>query len=178
MNWDELYEIFLEGELGNFKYQKQESDKSMYLFDKSINEDIPMTWMMNKGFEINAYNASTSKKSKGKVLMAGLGIGYDAVMLMDDSKVDSITIVERAQEVIDLTMRYLPKHSKFNIVHDRILHYMENTNETFDTIYFDIFYEDPSVFPKELEILTKIAKKILNDGGEIIFWSKYKLLDL
>ena len=133
MNWNDFYKVVMDGKEGKWLIQKQ-PDGTVYLFDTTRS----FTWMMDKNSEINAYN-SIKVNAKGKVLMGGLGIGYEAFFLKELPEVNEIIIIEREKEIIDLTTRYL-KHSKIKVINDHVLSFMNKTNETFDLVYFDIFF--------------------------------------
>lgn len=153
--------------------RRQPSDKAVFLDDKTTG----LCWQAGGQLLYQSAGAIT-QKATGSILMAGLGVGHEMFILAHDYTVNSITVVESDQEIIDLTTQYL-SHSKITIVHDRILHYMENTGgETYDTIYFDIFPASPTQFSNETKILTEAANKVLNPGGRVLFWNLWKPLEL
>jgi len=181
MNWDKFYDIVIAGKKDGWEVAKQlENNKTVLLinhnfklYDDNGNKGS-FSWMLNRKVEENAQH-SRAQGSYGRVLMGGLGIGYDAFMLSYDPNVTSIVIVEKEKEVIDLVKKYIT-HPKINIIHDRILHYMQTTKEIFDTTYFDIFPDSPTLFPKEVNILTKESKRL--GANKILFWMRYKPLEL
>jgi len=172
-NWDNFYRIVKEGKTNLWEIKKQFGDKSVFLFKR---DGSGFTWMINSRHEINAYN-SLKQGAKGDILMAGLGIGYEPFILCDRQGVKSIDIVECDEEIIYLTSKYL-KDNKINIIHDRVLHFMQSTDKKYDAIYFDIFPRDPTSFPDEVKILTKASKDILKSNGKIMFWRQYPPLEL
>jgi len=174
MMWDNFYDVVIEGQCGNWKIEKQPSDKSVFLFDTTRN----FTWMVNSEFEIMA-ESSLKMNPTGNMLMAGLGIGYEAFFLKERPEIAKITIVEREPEIIELTTRYL-RHDKIHVVNDKVLHFLNTTTDKFDFVYFDIFHDSPAefMFPRETAILKQATKRVLTEGGRTGFWNKYPLLDL
>jgi predicted methyltransferase len=63
-------------------------------------------------------------KAHGKVLTYGLGLGYFAFMASAKHEVDSVTIVERSADVIELfktwLLPYFPNKDKIRIVCERL----------------------------------------------------------
>lgn len=133
---------------------------------------IELTWMMTNEYEVAAHS-ELKEKAKGDVLLAGLGIGYANKLIAE--QVNSIVVVEKEREVIDL---YPNKDPKTEIVHDRILHYLQITERMFDVIFLDIFPNEPMYFPREVAILTEHAQARLKPNGDILFWHLYPLLEL
>lgn len=87
--------------------------------------------------------------SEGKVLTYGLGLGYYAYMAAIKPEVESVTVVERSRDVIDLFKKYIlpqfPSPDKIEIVESDAFDYAENKMQTggFDTVFVDIWH-DPS----------------------------------
>lgn len=88
------------------------------------------------------------KEAKGHVLTFGLGMGYFAYMASNKEEVETITIVERDKNVIELFSNViLPQFKnkdKIKIICDDAFEYMDNTfattkcNYVFTDIYHDI----------------------------------------
>ena len=84
------------------------------------------------------------QEAAGKVLTLGCGMGYFAYMTALKDNVESVTIVEKEQDVIDLfTSFILPQFSckeKINIVHADAFDYMENLPDgEYDYCFVDIW---------------------------------------
>ncbi len=81
----------------------------------------------------------------GRVVTFGLGLGYYAYMVSEKAEVESITVVERSREVIELFTTYiLPQFShpeKVNIIEADAYAYMEHQmpKESFDLAFVDIW---------------------------------------
>lgn len=157
---------------GDWILVKQKGDKSVFLL-KKLEDGSEFGWIMNSYWEKNCYN-SVAQDATGKILMAGLGVGYEAFILDSKESVESMTIVECDEDIITLSTPVLANCGKVTIVPDYILHFLETTVEKFDVIYFDIFPASMIEFPDEVEILVKEAQKKLNPNGKIMFWKQFK----
>ena len=140
---------------------------------RKFNEEIHLmhkeqSWISTSVWELGTHD-ELKEKAKGDVLLAGLGLGYDVWMLKDNLDVKSVTVVEFEQDVIDLVWEHI-KNPKSKIVHDRILNYLKTTDKRFDTIWFDIFPNDPFYYPEETKILLNVASHRLNIDGITLFW--------
>jgi len=79
------------------------------------------------------------KKARGRVLVGGLGIGMAAAMIADMPKVEEVTVVEFAPEVIEMMHDQLPKtKTSIKIVEADLFSYLKNCPD-FDFAYFDIW---------------------------------------
>jgi len=160
---------------GEWTLIKQDRDKSVCL-EKQDGYNI-FGWIMTSNLEQKA-NHSIAQGACGKILMAGLGVGWEAFFLNDDSHVETITIVEKDLNIITLSSPVLSHKEKVTIKNDTILHFMQTTRNKYDTIYFDVFPANPIYFPEEVKILTDAAQNILNEHGKILFWNMYRPLEL
>lgn len=103
-------------------------------------------WMLITPNEINTMTKPINK-SFGKVLTIGLGMGYFAYMTSLKEEVESVTIIESNQTVIDIFVKFiLPQfknRDKITIIQDDAFHYLENNELDYDYIFIDIWH-DPS----------------------------------
>ena len=134
-------------------------------------------WMMSHWWENRAYHA-LAQGASGDILMAGLGIGWEPWFLNEEDNVSSVTVIEHDPDIITLSSPVLVGKDKVTIIEAKILHYMQHTDNTYDTVYFDIFESNLMVYPDEVQILTQAANQILNPGGRVLFWKQYRPLDL
>ena len=99
-------------------------------------------WMMAVPSEFYT-NDPYAKKAKGNVITFGLGIGYFTYMTLLNKNVDSITIIEKSKEVIDLfkeIKKYFPHPEKIKIINaDAFDYFKENKLKKYDYIYVDIW---------------------------------------
>lgn len=94
-------------------------------------DDPPHWWSMQ----------DYARNSIGNVLVAGLGLGLVVHELLDKSDVDSITVVERNKDVIDLISPLLPKAEgvKFQIINKDFYDFIHESEEDFDRIIVDLW---------------------------------------
>ena len=109
----------------------------------------------------------------GKVVTFGLGLGYYAYMVSEKNEVESITVVERSEEVIRLFKKYiLPQfehREKVRIVKEDAFVYAEKNmpNENFDVAFVDIWRDgsDGAIAYKKMKPLEKLSGKT-----KFIYW--------
>jgi len=105
-------------------------------------------WMTVTPNEVNTMKKSIAD-AKGKVLTFGLGLGYFAFMAARKDEVESVTVVEYSEGVIDLFERcVLPQmkcKDKIRIVRSDAYRYAEQEmkREGYDFVFCDIWH-DPS----------------------------------
>lgn len=105
-------------------------------------------WMTLMPNETNTTKPAINA-SKGRVLTFGLGLGYYAYMASIIPEVESVTVVERSGDVIELFKQYIlpqfPDPDKVKIVQSDAFEYAENQMQAggFDTVFVDIWH-DPS----------------------------------
>ncbi|MDE5763407.1 MAG: class I SAM-dependent methyltransferase [Ruminococcus sp.] len=129
---------------------------------------IKSTWMSVTPNEVYTM-ADAISNAKGKVLTLGCGMGYFAYMASLKDEVDSITIVEIEQDIIDLFETHiLPQFQhkeKINIVKADAIEYMQNLDDgEFDYCFADIWIgiEDIAPYFSVKEIGRKLRKTKVN----------------
>lgn len=106
------------------------------------------------------------KKAHGKVVTFGLGLGYFAYMVSEKEDVDSITVVEKSENVIRLFKKHIlpcfKKKEKLRIVNADAFEYAEKEmpRENFDYAFVDTWRDASDGLPmyekmKKLEHLSK-----------------------
>lgn len=95
-----------------------------------IMADTEMERRTNRGFYIYA---------NGDVLVGGLGLGMILLAAQAKEEVNSITVVEISQEIIDLAAPQLPLNSKVNVICGDIFTWYPPKGVKYDTIYMDIW---------------------------------------
>lgn len=129
-------------------------------------------WMTLMPNEINTTLPAVDA-SVGKVLTYGLGLGYFAYMVSRKPDVESVTIVERSSDAINLFREsILPQFEfpeKINIVQSDAFDYAENclAEGKFNTVFTDLWH-DPSD-GVELYLRMKQYEDRLPDA-EFIYW--------
>lgn len=116
--------------------------------------------------EVSPYTIHTMgediQASHGEVLVLGLGLGYFPYMALQKKNVESVTVVEHDQNVIDLFRQHIlpqfrdEERDKLTIIHDDAFHYLENTSDG----RFDFCYAD--IWSTPMEVSTYLRMKELN----------------
>lgn len=115
--------------------------------------------MSNTPMELRT-NWSFCKKAHGDVLIGGLGIGLILLEIQSKPNINTITVVEKYQEVIELVGKQLPLSSKVNIINDDIFTY--KPEQKYDCIYLDIWnYINSDIYDKEMKPLKRRYSKFL-----------------
>jgi len=127
-----------EGSSGDFRIEKIKTDHYCgsdepldtytVLFNPhhNIMQDTTREYREHEEFLDDAY---------GDILVAGLGLGMIHQSLIDNPNVNSVTIIEKYQEVIDLVWEHCPKDENFRLVHADI--YEWTPDSKWDVGWFD-----------------------------------------
>lgn len=84
-------------------------------------------------------NSALLWKANGDVLIGGLGLGMVLLTVQAKEEVNSITVIEIHQEIIDLVAHQLPFSEKVSVVCGDIFEWYPPRGVKYDTIYFDIW---------------------------------------
>lgn len=125
-------------------------------------------------------NTEFIENAKGKVMIAGLGIGLILHNLRDkiaSGEVESITIVEKYQDVIDLVSPYY-SDLPITYINADILTYTPPKELVFDTLYFDIWATICTDNLEQMKDLKKRWKNNLVSGGWVDSWFRKRLISL
>lgn len=125
---------------------------------QEVKENGKIDWMSDSQGELDTAKEFI-EDSHGDILMVGLGLGF----LVDKITYDTLDIVEREQEVIDLYK------GKGNIILGDIFT-LDLEGRKYDIIYLDIWQNYFSDKTKDLEILTKKLTANLKESGQILWW--------
>ena len=120
-------------------------------------------------------------KCHGRVLTLGLGLGYFAFHASEKAEVESVTIVERSQDVIEIFKTYLlpqfPHGDKIKVVEADAFEYMQNEmpRGNFDYVFADLWHDASD----GLEMYRKLKKyEILAPSTKFDYWIEPSLLSL
>ena len=111
--------------------------------------------------------------ARGRVITFGLGLGYYAYMVSEKPEVESITVVEKSEEVIRLFTDYIlpqfPNRNKVKIVCADAFEYAENVmpSEHFDLAFVDT-WRDASDGEPMYKRMKKLEK--LNTPTPFMYW--------
>lgn len=141
---------------------KDEKSKIWYTW---MVDDPPHFWSMQ----------DYARNSIGNVLVAGLGLGLVTHELLRNVDIDSITVIERNKDVIDLIYPLLPKaeNVKFRILNKDFYDFIHESEEDFDRIIVDLWtsgsLEETKKILKEDVIPLSIYLKIRYPDASIVF---------
>ena len=113
------------------------------------------------------------ERARGRVVTFGLGLGYYAYMASEKKEVESVTVVEKSADVIELFSRYiLPQFShpeKIRIVNADAFEYAEHSmpSEHFDVAFVDTWRDASDGAP--MYVRMKRLER-LSCGTEFIYW--------
>ena len=107
--------------------------------------ETPMEHRTNSWFVCHAH---------GDVLIGGLGIGMIVLAIQDNDDVQSVTIIEKSESVINAVVPQLPLNNKVKIIQGDVFSYKPETR--FDCVYMDIWaYVNEDVY----EEMKKLKRK-------------------
>lgn len=116
-------------------------------------------------------------QAHGHVLVAGLGIGMVLLPLLKSGKIESVTVVEKYQEVIDLVSPSFAEFGdKLKIVCADIFEWKPEKGTKYNTIYFDIWPTITTDNLPEMATLHRRFAKCKAEGGWMGSWCKQELL--
>ena len=107
----------------------------------------------------------------GNVLIAGLGLGMFLHNIKNKKNIESITVIEYSNEVIQMVGKYFKEYDKIKIINENIFDYIPNIK--FDFAFFDIWSDISEENRKDFQIL----KEKFSEINEIICWSE-DILDI
>ena len=111
--------------------------------------------MSNSPMEYNT-NKSFIDKAKGRVLINGLGLGMVLSEILKKDTVESVTVIERSQDVINLTAPSFTHDPRVNIVHACAFEYTPEEGAIFDVVWHDIW---TYICPDNLKEMKKLEEK-------------------
>lgn len=102
-------------------------------------------------------NYGVVRASYGDVLIAGLGIGMITIPILRKPEVQSVTIIEKYQDVVDLVepalREKIPEATKLKVIVADIMDWTPPKGQKWDTIYFDIWPDITTENLKDMEVL-------------------------
>lgn len=172
-NWDikysnyEPYELFVRDD---FKYNYDKVLPQLGFFTSNFRfpaiYENDILWMSVTPNEINTMKEPIDN-AFGKVLTFGLGLGYYSYMVSLKNSVESVTIVEKDQNVINLFNKHIlplfKTKAKINIINMDAYDFLEKVMKDgdYDFVFVDIYHDAKD----GLEVYKKIStyeKKLKN----------------
>lgn len=109
--------------------------------------------------------------ARGRVLIAGLGLGMCVVPLLKSPRVERVTVIEVCQSVIDLVAPHID-HEKLDVIRADIYTWKPKRGAKYDTIFLDIW---PTINADDLPGITKLKRKFTRykaPGGWLGVWEE------
>ena len=127
-------------------------------------------------------NRDVVNAAHGDVLIAGLGLGMIICPIAQKDEVNSTTVIEISQDVIDLVEPYIRKYlkddaDKITIIHEDIFEY--KPTQKFDTIYFDIWGSfSGDEYPDTKKLIRKFSGSLVRDDDYYMdCWMRWLIKD-
>ena len=159
-----MAEILKDGKVGDYALSKFTiTDKDLLAKVRSGISNGTYIKLTHKG-EVVMSDTNMEKQTNyrfccnahGDVLIGGLGIGMIVLAIQDNPKVNSITILEKSNEVIQLVGEQLPLNSKVRIINADVFAWKPPKGKKFNCIYMDIWnWINSDVYRKEMIPLTR-----------------------
>lgn len=111
--------------------------------------------MSNTPMELRT-NAEFIRRATGRVLINGLGLGIVLTAILQKPDVHSITVIETAQEVIDLVAPTFCDDLRVTIIHADAFEYRPPTGARYDVVWHDIWDD---ICPGNLREMTRLHRK-------------------
>ena len=126
--------------------------------DECVMSDTTMEKYTNLDFCANAY---------GDIIIGGLGIGMIIMAIQDKSEVNSITVIEKNQEVIDMVASQLNFNDKVNIICADVFEWKPERGVKYDMAYMDIWnWINEDVYKNEMQPLKRKYARFLKSKNE------------
>lgn len=133
-------------------------------------------WMSLKPNEIETMREPLTR-ARGKVTVFGLGLGYFAFCASEKENVESVTVVERDENIIALfeeaILPHLKNRKKIRIVKCDAFEYMERNDHNTDYVFVDIWHDTSDGLPLYIK-----AKKLEHNFGRatVDYWIENSIL--
>lgn len=123
-----------------------------------VMSDTNMEKRTNSDFCINAH---------GDIIIGGLGIGMIIMAIQDKPEVNTITVIEKNQEVIDIVASQLNLNDKVNIICADVFEWKPERGVKYDMAYMDIWnWINEDVYKKEMQPLKRKYARFLRSKKE------------
>ena len=117
-----------------------------------------------------------AKRSRGRVLCGGLGLGLYPQFALSLPRVDSIDIVENDPHLIALVQETWKKNpwskmKRCRLVEAAIEDYLAETDRRYDTVYLTTWDSAYHEHLPHLNYLAGETQRILKPNGEVLLWA-------
>lgn len=149
--------------IGDFKLEKftiEKNNLAATIYGIIPGEYVRLTYkgevVMSDTMMEKRTNSDFCCNAHGDILIGGLGIGMIIMAIQDNDKVQSITVLEKNQEVIDMVASQLPFNNKVQIICADVFSWKPEKRQRFDCVYMDIWnYINSDVYHEEMKPLKR-----------------------
>lgn len=124
---------------------------------KLLDKEYPGIEIMSNSQQEKTSNTEIVERAKGDVLIAGLGIGLILLPIQNKKEVQTVTVVEKYSELIELVLIQLPINKKLNFILEDF--YEFKPKQKYDTIYIDLYPDAP------MTLVEQYRNEYLNENG-------------
>lgn len=118
-------------------------------------------WMLLSPHEINTMKNAINK-AFGNVITFGLGLGYFAYMCSIKEDVNTVTIIEKDDKIIDLFNKHIlplfENKEKIKIIKEDALTYLDNKVFTYDYAFIDLWHDTEDGLKLYIDCYNKAIK--------------------
>jgi len=97
-----------------------------------------------------------AKRNGGNILVNGLGLGVALVAILESEKVESVTIIEKSEDVIALVAPSFINDKRVSIIHVDAFDWKPPKGMRYSTVWHDIFDD---ICSDNLPLMTKLKRK-------------------
>lgn len=137
------------------------TEATLHLGGELVMQDTPQELSTHLQFMLHA---------KGRVLITGLGLGCAARGCLANPNVESVTVIERDKDVLELVAPHMPPTDRLKIVHSDALAWARLNRERFDMAWHDL-WSDPDKKERALELIhIKVIVALVRNVGHQGAW--------
>lgn len=148
-----------------------------HLTQKTLHQPPGEMVMHDRLCELNTH-LNFMLRAHGNVLITGLGLGCVVRGTLLNSRVDSITVVERDAQIIEMVWPHMPADPRLKLVHECALEFSKKAPR-YDTAWHDLWDNEDKGEPHlqviHAELLATLAHKV-RDQGAWAFPRRFKRL--
>lgn len=108
-------------------------------------------------------------RAHGHVLITGLGLGCVVRGTLLNPKVESITVVERDKDIIQMVWPHMPQDPRLTLEHSCAIEFCKKTDRRFDTAWHDLWNNadkgEPHLAVIHANTIANLAGKVKQQGA-------------
>lgn len=141
---------------------------------------VGRTLMMTDTSMEKRSNYGVVRNSRGNVLIAGLGIGMVLLPILEKPEVETVTVIEKFEDVVKLVEPHIRKAAgenakKLQVIVADIFEWKPSKGTRYDVIYHDIWSDICEDNLADMTILSRRFSRFLAPGGWQNCWMRETL---